>query len=544
MAALTYSQLSGPPPFQAPRRTLGDLLRHNVHLAPDQPALRGDRAWQANRSEITYAELLDQSEICARRLLTRFEPGERIAVWGESRPEWVVLQFGAALAGMILVTVNPAFKADEARFVLSQSGAAACFAVDEYRGAQLFSISQGFVGELPLLREAHSLDAWDNFLRGDLHEGVLPTVLPGDPVMIQYTSGTTGFPKGALLVHERLVDNAANVALRGQVRDRCTWLLPIPLFHAGGCVMGLLGAMSRCGTVVLMSSWNADDALRMIEEHQVDVLSAVPTMLFGLIEQEQCSAYDLSSLDRVIAGAGTVPASLIRDMKDRLNVEVSIVFGQTECGPVATMTHIDDSFEDKQDTIGTPMPGFEIKIVDPESGVTLKPGHLGEFVARGNTMIRYWENEDATAAAFDADGWLHTGDLCSMDSRGYLRVEGRLRDMIIRGGENIYPREIEDLLLAEPSVAEIAIVGLPDLTWGEVLGAFVVPAAPGGVDTAALSELIRQRLARFKVPAHWFVVDELPRTNTGKIQKFVLKEQWLSAQHAPHEPAQIGDNNA
>jgi fatty-acyl-CoA synthase len=362
-------------------------------------------------------------------------------------------------------------------------------------------------------------------------------VAPGDPVMIQYTSGTTGFPKGALLIHERLVDNATHVALRGDVPERCVWLLPIPLFHAGGCVMGLLGAMSKGGTIVLMSSWSADEALRLIEEHRVDVLSAVPTMLFALIEQEKVANRDLASLKRVIAGAGTVPASLIRDMKERLGVEVSIVFGQTECGPVATMTHVGDSFQDKQDTIGTPMPGFEIKITDPETNTILPPGRLGEFVARGNTMVRYWQNEAATAAAFDAEDWLHTGDLCSMDERGYLRVEGRLRDMIIRGGENIYPREIEDLLVSQPSVRDVAIVGLPDLVWGEVIGAFVVPA-DGAIDTAALSDLIRQRLARFKVPEHWFVLDELPRTNTGKVQKYVLREQWQAGLYAQRPATQ------
>jgi fatty-acyl-CoA synthase len=532
MAGLIVSRFEGPPAFTHPRRTLGDLLRENAARWPDHPALRGDRAWDANRSQLTYAELLEQSELCAHRLLTLFEPGERVAVWAESRPEWVVLQFGAALAGMILVTVNPAFKADEARYVLEQSGASGCFASVDYRGVKLAGIARELEAELPMLRSVCDLDALGDFLGGYRQEAALPAVAPGDPVMIQYTSGTTGFPKGALLIHERLVDNATHVALRGDVPERCVWLLPIPLFHAGGCVMGLLGAMSKGGTIVLMSSWSADEALRLIEEHRVDVLSAVPTMLFGLIEQEKVADRDLGSLKRVIAGAGTVPASLIRDMKERLGVEVSIVFGQTECGPVATMTHVGDSFQDKQDTIGTPMPGFEIKITDPETNAILPPGRLGEFVARGNTMVRYWQNEAATTAAFDDEGWLHTGDLCSMDDRGYLRVEGRLRDMIIRGGENIYPREIEDLLVSQPSVREVAIVGLPDLVWGEVLAAFVVPAGGAGIDTAGLSDLIRHRLARFKVPEHWFVVDELPRTNTGKVQKYVLREQWRAGLYA------------
>lgn len=271
------------------------------------------------------------------------------------------------------------------------------------------------------------------------------------------------------------------------------------------------------------------ESLALGDDHAIEVLSGVPTMLVSMLAHEDCARRNLCSLERVIVGASQVPASLVREMRDRLGTEVYVVFGQTECGPVATMTNPEDPPEVMQDTVGTPLPGFEVKIVDSETGATRLVGVLGEFCARGDTMLGYFENDAATRDAVDAGGWLHTGDLCSMDEQGYLRVEGRLKDMTIRGGENIYPREIEELLGTHADVLMAAVIGLPDPYWGEVVVAFVVPRSGSVLNTDALTEFLRSRLARFKVPQHWFPVDALPMTATGKVQKFVLRQQGIAA---------------
>ena len=525
---LTESYVAGPEVAAGSELTVGDLLRRAAERSPAHLALRTGGIGGLPGRQWTYAELLADSEQCARRLLCVFEPGDRVAVWADNRPEWIVLQFGAALAGLVLVTLNPGFQSEEARYVLEQSRARGCFSAVDYRGSGLAQITRDLQAGLSDLKHLFELDSWQEFMAGEATVADLPGVEVGDPVMIQYTSGTTGFPKGALLLHGRVTANAEQVAVRAGLEMNRVWLAPLPLFHAGGCVVAVLGAVARHATLVLMSSWSAPVALELVETEHVEIINAVPTMLIGMLAEEDVDRRDLSSLKSVLAGGSTVSADIVRRLQERLGLRVYIIFGQTECGPVATMTHSDDSPDDKQNTVGTPMPGFEVRIVDPDTGQTTPIDTLGEFVARGGTMAGYFENDQATEAAFDQDGWLHTGDLCAMDGRGYLRVEGRIRDMIIRGGENIYPREIEEQLLAESAIADAAVVGLADDVLGEVVGAFIVPALPGSFETVELAESLRSRLARFKVPTHWVVVDELPRTPTGKVQKFALRKLWES----------------
>jgi fatty-acyl-CoA synthase len=500
--ALINAYVTAPSEPVAPRQTLGELLRAAAQSDPEQVGLICDRAAADGHTTYTYAELLAQSERCARRLLTRFAPGDRIAIWADNRPEWLLLLLGAALARIVIVTVNPALRTQEARHVLSQSRSAACFAVPDYRRASLLGVVRELKPELPELREVIDLDEWPLFLGGALHAGELPVVGPDDPLMIQFTSGTTGLPKGALLLHGRLVANTQASSLRAGVRDHCVWLSPMPLFHTGGTVLSAMGAFARRATLVLMSAWNPEDAMRLMERHRAEVMTAVPTMLIAMLAHPDFERRDLRALKRIITGGAPVPATLVRTLYERLGAEIYIVFGQTESGPVATMTNANDT------PVGT--------------------GQNGEFVVRGGTMAGYFENEAATREAIDSEGWLHTGDYCSMDARGYFYVEGRLRDMIIRGGENIYPREIEELLVADPRIQDVAIVGLPDEVWGEVVAAFVVPAPGTVLDADLLTEVLRGKLARFKIPQHWITVDELPRTVTGKVQKFKLRDQWKS----------------
>ena len=513
--------------------TVGDLLRQTAAACPERTALIAGVPDVEGRRRWTYAELLVEAEEVARALLLRFSPGERVAVWAPNIPEWVLLELGAALAGIVLVTVNPAYRPAELSYVLRQSGASGIFLVPEFRGNPMRASLDTVRADLPALREVVSFEDWEGFVaevRGSTVE--LPAVRPEDPVQIQYTSGTTGFPKGALLHHRGIVNNARFTAERAEVRPGDTWLNPMPLFHTGGCVLGALGAVWSQATHVLVLAFDPGLVLELLEGERATVMGAVPTMLIALMEHPDFPNRDLSSLKAVISGGSTVPAPLVRRIESTLGIRFTIVFGQTEASPVMTQTRLDDSPEDKAETIGQASPQQEVKIVDVDSGEPVPVGALGEICGRGyNVMLGYYDLPDATAETIDADGWLHTGDLGTMDERGYLRIEGRLKDMIIRGGENIYPREIEELLFTHPAVADVSVVGVPDDKWGEEI-ACVVRRAEGseGVDAGELRAYVRERLSPQKAPRIWAFVDEFPLTPSGKVQKFVLRERIVKGE--------------
>ena len=370
----------------------------------------------------------------------------------------------AAMAGVVLVTVNPSYQPEEIAYVLKQSESAGIFVLPEYRGNQMLRSVEAIREQCPALRELIQLDRWDEFMAMGLNStAVMPVVKADDPVMIQYTSGTTGYPKGALLHHRGLVNNAAHVHDRMGVKDGSVWLTAMPMFHTGGCGVCLLGAMAKKGTQVLVEAFEPGLVLELMETYGVAAMLGVPTMLIAMLEHPSFSSTDLSALKAVCSGGSTVPAALVKRFEKVLGVKFVIIFGQTECSPVASMTRPDDTTEDKASTVGGPMPGVEVKIVDIDSGQTAPLHALGEYCVRGyNVMHGYFNMPEATDKTIDQEGWLHTGDLCTMDARGYCAVEGRLKDMIIRGGENIYPREIEEQLFQHPSIAEVAIVGLPD----------------------------------------------------------------------------------
>ncbi len=515
-------------------QTVGGLLRQAAAKAPDRCALIAGVHDPAARRRWTYTELLADAEQCARALLTHFEPGEHVAVWAPNIAEWVILELGAGLAGVVLVTVNPSFQAGEVEYVLTQSKAVGCFVLPEFRGNPMLSNLESIRGGLEHLREVIRFDQWDEFMAGADGGAELPDVSPDDPAQIQYTSGTTGFPKGALLHHRGITNNAAHTAiLAGATDDGVVWLNPMPLFHTGGCVLGVLGAVAMAGTQVPVLLFDPALVLELIESERVNFMGAVPTMLVALMEHPDFESRDLSSMKCVISGGSTVPAPLVRRIEETLGVDFVIVFGQTECSPVASMTRPSDTIDDKAMTVGLAMPDTEIKIVDPETGATLPIGQTGEYLTRGyHVMHGYHEMPDATAAAITADGWLRTGDLCAMDERGYCTVEGRLKDMIIRGGENIYPREIEEHLFAHPDVAEVAVVGLPDERYGEVVGAFIRPAAGIEPDKQRLFAHLREVMSPQKTPSHWIWLDEFPLTGSGKIQKFVLRDRWVAGDYA------------
>jgi fatty-acyl-CoA synthase len=513
--------------------TVGGMLARAAAEHPTRTALvEGTASLQGRRW--TYAELLADADQCARALSARFAPGERVAVWAPNIPEWVILEFAIALAGLVLVTVNPAFLVGEVSYVLGKSRASGILLTREFRGNPMGATLDAAWPDLPDLREAIYLEEFDDFAAGASTGTSLPEVRAADPAQIQYTSGTTGFPKGALLHHRGLVNNARFTGRRANVPEHAVWFNTMPMFHTGGCVVNTLGAAAVQGTHVLQLAWDPALALDLIEQERVQATLLVPTMLIGLMDHPDFASRDLSSLSTVLAGGALVPADLVRRIEDTLGVTFSIVFGQTECSPVATQTAWDDTVEDKAQTIGRALPHTEVKIADPETHGVMPLGEVGEICVRGYcVMHEYYGQPDFTAAAIDDEGWLHTGDLGAMDARGYSTVEGRLKDMIIRGGENIYPKEIEDVLFAHPDVAEIAVVGVPDDKYGEQVAAFVRRSDGSEVTGAELTAHCREHLAAFKRPRAWVFVDSFPLTPSGKIQKFVLREQFAKGLVGP-----------
>jgi fatty-acyl-CoA synthase len=511
--------------------TVGLLLRQTAAAVPDRTALVAGMPDAAARQRWTYAELLADAERVAHALLAHYQPGERVAVWAPNLPTWVLLELGAGLAGIVLVTVNPAYRAAELEYVLKQSKAAGIFLVDEFRGNPMAQWLDDVRPGLPELRHVTRFSDWDGFLLNAAAGPTLPEVHPDDPVQIQYTSGTTGFPKGAYLHHRGITNNARFTAEWAEVAPGDVWLNPMPLFHTGGCVLGTLGPIWAQATQVCVLAFDPDLVLELIETERANIAGGVPTMLLAMMERPSFGQRDLSSMRAVISGGSTVPADLVRRIEAAMGIRFSIVFGQTEASPVMTQTKLDDTPEDKAETIGRAQPQQEIAVVD-EQNRPVPCGTIGEIVGRGyNVMLGYFEMPDATTAAIDEDGWLHTGDLGTMDERGYLRIEGRIKDMIIRGGENLYPREIEELLFTHPGVADVAVVGIPDEKFGEEVAA-VVRRAPGHdeIDESELRAFVRERLAPQKAPRRWAFVEDFPLTPSGKIQKFVLRDKLVAGE--------------
>jgi acyl-CoA synthetase (AMP-forming)/AMP-acid ligase II len=524
---------SGPPLLQG--ATVGGRLRAAAGEDPDRIALV-EGLPKPDRRQWTYAELLADAERCAGWLLQHFEPGEHIAVWAHNLPEWVLLEYGAALAGLVLVTVNPSLQPAEVQYILGQSQSAGLLLVPEVRGNPLTVHIEAIRPELPALREVFRLDQLDELSAG-AHDVRLPTVVEDDPAQIQYTSGTTGFPKGVMLRHGGIVNNARQWADRVEIPAGVGMLTPMPLFHTAGCVIGVLGALDRRAKLVLMPLFEPGLFLELIEREQPWWAGGVPTMLIAAMEHPDISHRDLSSWKSAVAGGTSVPEVLVRRLEESLGVDFTIIYGQTECSPVLTHTCPSDSATDKGCTVGKPLPHTEIRIVDPVSLETVPIGAAGELWARGYfTMLGYFNMPEATANTVTADGWVRTGDLAVMDSRGYCRIVGRLKDMIIRGGENLFPVEIEEVLYRHPAVAEAAVVGLPDERWGEVVGAFIRPSDPSAPPTISdLRTHLRAHLSPQKTPTKWYAVDDYPLTGSGKLQKFAIREAWEKGLHDGHE---------
>jgi fatty-acyl-CoA synthase len=507
--------------------TVCDTIRHAASTVPDRVALVDCVPDPPARRQWTYAEFLADSERAARALLARFAPGDRIAVWAPNSAEWIILQQGVALAGMVLVALNPNYRARELQFVLRQSGAVALFYVDSYRNFDMRALVDDIRPDLPELRAAVSFGGWDGFLDGGDPDRALPVVAPTDVIQLQYTSGTTGFPKGAMLHHKGLVNEAIFVAERAGFGDGGVYVNAMPMYHIGGGAVTSFGAWAKRGTFVVLPGFEPAHLLEAFETYGATHALVVPTMLITMLDHPDRLRRDLSSIQTILSGAAAVPASLVRRTTELLGCGFSILFGQTETHGVISQTRVTDAPDDQANTVGQPLPQLEVKIADPLTGEPAPIGEQGEICCRGyQNMIGYYELADETAACVDADGWLHMGDVGEMDERGYLKITGRAKDMIIRGGLNLYPAEIEGALTDHPAIEAAAVIGVPDEIWGEQLGA-VLRVRPGHARPSVdeLTAYLRRQLAAHKTPVFWAFRDELPMTPSGKIQKFILREE-------------------
>lgn len=506
--------------------TIGGLLVDRARACPDRVALVGVRHGTGEQVRLTYAQLVDEAARVATALSGLAERGSYIALWAPNVIEWPVVQYGAALAGVVLVALNPALREQELQYALAHSGASILLHAEVSRDHRMNDVAAKVSARLPGLRCISLSDtAWR---ADDIDEGVMARA-PQDPdevVMLQYTSGTTGRPKGVLLRHRSLV-NVAKLTLEAvEASLGAICLNPLPMFHTAGCVIATLGPLWIGGTVVLVDRFVPAPVLKALRDEQVSVLFYVPAVLGALLECQRAGEDPAPRLRTIMGGASNVPATMIAGAEETFGATVINLFGQTELSPVLSATRPGDSRDDQLATVGRPLPLVDCKIVDPATNETVPVGTPGEMCARGyQQFVAYLHDPDATSRAVDDDGFVHTGDLGTMDARGYLTVTGRLKELIIRGGENIAPAEIESVVAEHDSIAEAAVVGIPDDRLGEIVAAVVrlQGDASAGVKDR-LVDHVRKRLAPFKVPGRWFVADQLPVTTTGKVRKSELRD--------------------
>ncbi|MEO1552739.1 MAG: AMP-binding protein [Pseudomonadota bacterium] len=515
--------------------TIGEMLRQSTSAAPDAMALKELGYDGAIRRTWTYAQLMAESERLAKALASRHKEGARIAVYANNVPEWVILELACGLAGVILVTVNPAYQKRELKYVLEQSRSEAIYYVADFRGNPMQEIADAVCDEIPAIKNRILLTDHDALFAGeDVGEARNPK--PDDAVQIQYTSGTTGFPKGALLHHNGLVRNGVDTMQRAGVRPGDAFVHNMPLFHTTGCAILVLGGLGTGATMLLAPMFDPGMIVRVIAREKTRFVLGVPTMLVALIHEVRQSGLDVSSVERIMSGGSMVPPQLCRDALETLGAPIQIVYGQTETSPVLTQAWHADTEDDLTQTIGQPVAYTEIAIRNPQDNSVLPIDAQGEICARAySVMIGYNDNPEATAATIDPEGWLHTGDLGTMDARGYVKITGRVKEMIIRGGENLFPAEIENAMLEHEAIDEVAVVGVPDEKWGEQVACFIRSESDHAFSPDELKTFVRERLSPQKTPAYWVKVSEWPLTGSGKIRKFKLAEEFEAGQHTPME---------
>jgi fatty-acyl-CoA synthase len=517
------------------RETIGANLDRTIERFGDREALMSCEQDQ----RFTYFQLGAAVDELARGLLAAgLRRGDRIGIWSPNCAEWVLVQYATARIGVILVNINPAYRTSELEYALRQSGcrmliSAPAFKTSDYR-AMIAEVRPG----LRDLEQVVLLDSeeWDQLLAGA--QRVAPVQLralsdllePEDPINIQYTSGTTGFPKGATLSHLNILNNGFFIGEGCRYTEQDRVCIPVPFYHCFGMVLGNLACTTHGAAIVIPApAFDPEATLSAVAAERCTSLYGVPTMFIAQLDHPRFADYDLSSLRTGIMAGSPCPVEVMKRVIERMHMgEVGIAYGMTETSPVSTQTAFDDAIEKRVGTVGRVHPHVEIKIIDPADGETVTRGASGELCTRGySVMSGYWNDPERTAEAVDGDGWMHTGDLATMDDEGYVNIVGRIKDMVIRGGENIYPREIEEFLYGHPDIADVQVIGVPDERYGEELMAWVIPRAGATLDSEQLREFCHGKIARYKIPRYVKLVDEFPMTVTGKVQKFKMREQAI-----------------
>lgn len=535
------------------RKTVGELLAEKAEAISTKEAL----VYSDLGLRYSYSEFNEVCERVAKGLMAiGIQKGDKLAVWASNVPEWVSLQFGTGKMGAVLVTVNTNYRSTELEYLLSQSESTTLILMEGYQGnsyidtiydlcPELESCEPGKLQSkrLPLLKNIIILSekrykgtyAWSDLMM--MSEQVSDEQLmvqtasldPDDVINIQYTSGTTGFPKGVMLTHSNVINNAYNIAQCMKLTQEDRLCIPVPFFHCFGCVIGTLASVSVGATMVPIQEFHAEAVLQTVEKEKCTALHGVPTMFIAELNHPNFENYDYSTLRTGVMAGSNCPVEVMKSVMNKMNMtEITICYGQTEASPVITQTRTEDPIELKVETIGRALPNVEVKIIKPESNQELPFNQQGELCTRGyHVMKGYYNNPDATREAIDEEGWLHTGDLAVMDENGYCRITGRLKDMIIRGGENIYPREIEEFLYTHPDILDAQVIGVPDEKYGEEVVAWIILKEGITTTTDEIRNYFKDKVSRHKIPKRMIFTDSFPMTASGKIQKFKLREQTM-----------------
>jgi len=492
---------------------------------------------RAQNVRLTYAELNEQVDLLARGLLDLgLRRGDRVGIWSPNNVEWLLMQYATAKLGILLVNINPAYRSHELSFVLRQSGCRVLVAAPAFKTSDYRAMVDQVRDECRELEQAIFLGdgAWEAlFAPRTAAEAVAEAageLSADDAINIQYTSGTTGFPKGATLSHHNLANNGFFVGELCGYTEEDRIAVPVPFYHCFGMVMANLAALTHGACIVIPApSFESAATLAAVAEERCTSLYGVPTMFLAELEDPDFGDYDLSSLRTGIMAGSPCPVEVMKRVIAEMGMsEVTICYGMTETSPVSTQTRRDDDLERRVSTVGRPHPHIEVKVADPETGRTLPRGETGEFCTRGySVMLGYWQEPEKTDEAIDAAGWMHTGDLATMDDAGYLNIVGRTKDMVIRGGENVYPREIEEFLYTHPAISDVQVIGVPDARFGEELCAWIRVREGATLTEDEVRDYCRGKLAHYKVPRYVRFVGDFPMTITGKIQKYKMREETI-----------------
>jgi len=530
---MTLSYAHGPSTQPLLGETIGENLERTAARVPDHLALVS----RHQNRRYTYAEFNAAVDEVARGLMALgLEPGDRIGIWSPNNAEWVLVQYATAKVGVILVNINPAYRTSELAYALNQSGCRMLVAAPSFKTSNYEAMIEEVRPDLAALENVILLgtQSWDDLVAGaaSVSEEARRERSAGlqfdDPINIQYTSGTTGFPKGATLSHHNILNNGYFIgeACRYSEADRVC--IPVPFYHCFGMVLGNLACTTHGAAIVIPEAgFEPKATLEAVAAEQCTSLYGVPTMFIAELEHPDFESFDLSSLRTGIMAGSPCPVEVMKQVVSRMHMEeVTIAYGMTETSPVSTQTVPEDSLEHRVSTVGRVHPHVEVKITDPETGHVVERGVAGELCTRGySVMTGYWNDPERTAESIDTAGWMHTGDLATMDADGYVNIVGRIKDMIIRGGENLYPREIEEFLYTHPDVSDVSVIGVPDVKYGEELMAWVKVREGATLTEDALKEFCKGKIAHYKVPRYIKFTDEFPMTVTGKVQKFKMREQ-------------------